>query len=178
MNNRRELPKTATIPMPRPSPANNSSPGPEAYAPRGHNSFLAPMHEDVGRAMQNVIDLQNEVLQLRQERQEWERRALLAEGKVQQLGEDIIDLKEDSAKEISRMKLLHGDAIAHIQKELDYFKNRDAVVQTKLTIGAKHFLDCIQAIEDQDTVKVLSGVEEELTKFSTTADADKPPTQE
>lgn len=170
MNTKRELPKTATVPMPTARAANNTIPGPDAYGQRGHNSFLSPIHEDVGRAMQNVIDLQTEVATLRHERQEWERRALLAEGKVQQLNVDMADLKEDNAKDIARTKLLHGDAIAHLQKELDYFKNRDAVVQTKLTIGAKHFLDCIQAIEHQDEIKVLSGVEEELTKFA----ADKP----
>ena len=166
MNNRRELPKTATIPMPA-RQANNSGPGPEAYAPRGHNSFLAPMHEDVGRAMQNVIDLQNEVLQLRQERQEWERRALLAEGKVQQLNQDIADLREDNAKETARRTALHEAAIAHVQKELDHFKQRDAVVQTKLAIGAQHFLECMKAIEQQDEVKILAGMEEELKSIAT-----------
>jgi hypothetical protein len=170
MNNRRELPKTATIPMPA-RPANNSGSGPEAYAPRGHNSFLAPMHEDVGRAMQNVIDLQNEVLQLRQERQEWERRALLAEGKVQQLNQDIADMRGDNAKETARRTALHEAAIAHVQKELDHFKQRDAVVQTKLAIGAQHFLECMKAIEQQDEVKILSGMEEELIKSITTPDS-------
>jgi len=152
--------------------ASNSGPGPEAYAPRGHNSFLTQaMHEDVGRVMQNIIDLQTEVTSLREQRQEWERRALLAEGKVKQLTSDIVEIKEVNAVETRHMKAQHDEAVAAVQKELDHFKQRDAVVQTKLTIGAKHFLDCIQAIEHQDEVKLLSGMEEELSKFAT---ADKP----
>jgi hypothetical protein len=171
MNSKRELPKTVNVPMPPARSANNSG-GPEAYAPRGHNSFLTQaMHEDVGRVMQNIIDLQTEVTMLREQRMEWERRALLAEGKVKQLGEDILETRLDTAKETARVQGIHEAAMAHVQKELDYFKNRDAVVQTKLTIGAKHFLDCIQAIEQQEEVKVLSGMEEELTKYAADKDS-------
>jgi chromosome segregation ATPase len=167
MNNKVELPKTATVPMPKNPRPSNSGPGPEAYAPRGHNSFLTQaMHEDVGRVMQNIIDLQAEVSQLREQRQEWERRALLAEGKVKQLNQDIVDLKEENARENTALRTMQLEAMAHIQKELDHYKTRDAVVQTKLAIGAQHFLDCMKEIEHQDKVKVLSGMEEELTKFT------------
>ena len=170
MNTKRELPKTVTVPMP-PVRASNSSSGPEAYAPRGHNSFLTQaMHEDVGRVMQNIIDLQTEVTSLREQRQEWERRALLAEGKVKQLTQDIMDIKDSNLMEAASTKTIHEDAMARVQKDLDHYKHRDTVVQTKLHIGAQHFLDCMKEIEHQDGVKVLSGMEEELTKFA----AEKP----
>lgn len=143
--------------------------GPEAYAPVGHNSFLTQaMHEDVGRVMQNIIDLQTEVSQLRKQNMEWERRALLAEGKVTQLIQEIEDQKEDFNKEIDLQNNRHALAIRVVQKELDYFKNRDAVVQTKLTIGAKHFLDCIQAIDDttkQHETSALTAVEAEINNL-------------
>lgn len=126
------------------------------------------MHEDVGRVMQNIIDLQTEVSQLRKQNMEWERRALLAEGKVTQLIQEIEDQKEDFNKEIDLQNNRHALAIRVVQKELDYFKNRDAVVQTKLTIGAKHFLDCIQAIDDttkQHETSALTAVEAEINNL-------------
>jgi hypothetical protein len=169
MNNAKQppMPKTATMPMPaRPVP--QPGPGPEAYAPRGHNSFLTQaMHEDVGRVMQNIIDLQTEVAQLRKANQEWERRALLAEGKVEQLKQEMADHKEDVERDTTRLKGRHADEIATVQRELDYYKNRDAVVQTKLSIGAQHFLDCISAIDkdrkDQENA-VMKTLEGEISK--------------
>lgn len=161
--------------MPTPRPIN----GPEAYAPStGHNSFLTQaMHEDVGRVMQNIIDLQTEVAQLRKQNMEWERRALLAEGKVNELIQTIEDLREDFVKETDLHKSRHLQELHTVQKELDYFKNRDAVVQTKLTIGAKHFLDCIQAIDDttkQHETSALTAVETEINNLleETNKDAD------
>jgi hypothetical protein len=158
------LPKTATMPMP-------TKPVPErAYnmPERGHNSFLtSAMHEDVGRVMQNIIDLQTEVAQLRKERQEWERRALLAEGKVEQLKQEIADTRDDHYKDVAQLKAISAEDIARVQHQLDYYKSRDAIVQTKLNIGAQHFLDCISAVEkdrkDQEN-KVLSAMEAELTE--------------
>jgi hypothetical protein len=164
MNNAKQpMPKTANVPLP-PRPAQ----GPEAYAPRGHNSFLMQaMHEDVGRVMQDIIDLQTEVAQLRKSNMEWERRALLAEGKVEQIKQEVVDLKEDFAKDMATMKGRHIDEVAVVQRELDYFKNRDAVVQTKLHIGANHFLECIQAVEkdrkDHEN-KLMRTLEGEISK--------------
>ena len=157
------------IPMPKvvnvPKPAN----GPEAYAPRGHNSFLtSAMHEDVGRVMQNIIDLQTEVAQLRKERQEWERRALLAEGKVTELKQDMMDARDEFYKDVAALKAIKPRTFRRVQRELDYFKSRDAVVQTKLAIGAQHFLDCISAIDKdkkEQEQKILSGMQEELGKM-------------
>jgi hypothetical protein len=157
------LPKTATVPM----PPRVQGPGPDVYGQRGHNSFLSPIHEDVGRAMQNVIDLQTEVARLRKENQEWERRALLAEGKVEQMKLEIADTKDDFNKDVAILKGRHVDEVARVTRDLDYFKGRDAVVQTKLAIGAQHFIDCIDAVakDRKDTEnKVLSGMEAEMTK--------------
>jgi hypothetical protein len=172
MNTKRDgrnpLPPTATVPLP-PRPAN----GPEAYAPRGHNSFLAPMHEDVGRVMQNIIDLQTDVMRLRKENQEWERRALLAEGKVFELKQEIQDIKDINNKETLQLKGRHNDELAVMQKDLDFYKTRDAVVQTKLSIGAKHFLDCIQAVDEktkQHEGQVLQAVEHEVSRIMTEFD--------
>lgn len=169
------LPKTATMPMP-PPPRPQS--GPEAYAPRGHNSFLAQaMHEDVGRVMQNIIDLQAEVAALRKSNQEWERRALLAEGKVEQLRGEIGEIKDDFNKDVEILKKRHDEEIFHVQRELDHFKQRDAVVQTKLAIGAQHFLDCISAIDkeakERDT-KILTNIDAELTKVIDEANKNEP----
>lgn len=162
--------KQPRMPTPPPNPRAAPINGPEAYAPStGHNSFLTQaMHEDVGRVMQNIIDLQTEVSQLRKQNMEWERRALLAEGKVTALIQEIEDQKEDFNKEIDLQSNRHRLAIQIITKELDYFKNRDAVVQTKLTIGAKHFLDCIQAIDDDakhHETEALTAVEDEINKL-------------
>jgi hypothetical protein len=177
MNNAKQpMPKTANVPLP-PKAGAPAGPGPEAFAPqRGHNSFLvSAMHEDVGRVMQSIIDLQTEVAMLRKANQEWERRALLAEGKVEQLKQEILDFKEDSDNDIARLKVRHGEEMGVVQRELDYFKNRDAVVQTKLSIGAQHFLDCISAIDkdrkDQEN-KALIGLEAEIGKVIDGALAD------
>jgi hypothetical protein len=167
-NGKQQLPKTANVPLPQKSlPANG--PGPDAYAPqRGHNSFLtSAMHEDVGRVMQNIIDLQTEVTALRKQNMEWERRALLAEGKVEELRQEIADMKEDFSRDAAGQKARNIDDIARVQRELDYFKARDATVQTKLSIGAQHFLDCIAFVEkdrkDQEQ-KILSGLDAEISK--------------
>lgn len=164
MNPKQPQPRMPT-PPPNPRPSIN---GPEAYA-TGHNSFLAQaMHEDVGRVMQNVIDLQTEVSQLRKQNMEWERRALLAEGKVTQLIQDIEDLKEDFNKDIDIHKERHQQEVHRVTKELDYFKNRDAIVQTKLHIGANHFLECIQAIDKDrkdNENQALEAVQGEISKL-------------
>jgi hypothetical protein len=161
------MPKTATVPMP-PKPMPSNGPSPDAYGQRGHNSFLtSAMHEDVGRVMQNIIDLQTEVAQLRKSNQEWERRALLAEGKVEQLRQEIVDLKDDFSRDAAVLKANQLDDIARVQRELDYFKARDATVQTKLHIGAQHFLDCIAAVEKdrkEQENKILSGLDAEISK--------------
>lgn len=154
------LPKTATMPL-------VSKPIPEP-ASRGHNSFLtSAMHEDVGRVMQNIIDLQTEVTQLRKERQEWERRALLAEGKVNELKQDVAAARDEFYKDMATLKAINAEDIARVQRELDYFKSRDATVQTKLHIGAQHFLDCISAVEKdrkEQEQKILAGLDSEITK--------------
>jgi chromosome segregation ATPase len=174
MNNAKQppLPKTANMPPPRPET------GPEAFAPRGHNTFLTQaMHEDVGRVMQNIIDLQTEVAQLRKKNQEWERRALLAEGKVEQLKQEMTDLKDDFAKDLATAKDHHVEELAGVQKQLDYYKNRDAVVQTKLHIGAQHFLDCIQAVEKERKdleQTVMVGMEAEISKMLADAKPEGP----
>ena len=160
------MPKVATMPMPqKPIPANG--PAADAYGQRGHNSFLtSAMHEDVGRVMQNIIDLQTEVAALRKSNMEWERRALLAEGKVTELRQEIADLKDDFSRDAANIKARNIDDVARVQRELDYFKARDATVQTKLSIGAQHFLDCIAFVEkdrkDQEQ-KILTGLNAELT---------------
>ena len=173
-NGKQQLPKTATMPLPaKPIPANG--PGPDAYGKReynlpdrGHNSFLtSAMHEDVGRVMQNIIDLQTEVAQLRKSNLEWERRALLAEGKVTELRQEIADMKDDFSRDAAHLKSRNIDDIARVQRELDYFKARDATVQTKLSIGAQHFLDCIAFVEKdrkEQENKILSGLDAEISK--------------
>ena len=65
------------------------------------------------------------------------------------------------------LKARNIEDIARVQRELDYYKARDATVQTKLSIGAQHFLDCIAFVEkdrkDQES-KILSGLDAEITK--------------
>jgi hypothetical protein len=168
MNNTKQppMPKTATMPMPA-KLVPQSGPGPDAYGQRGHNSFLAPLHDEAGRVVQNIIDMQTEIAVLRKERMEWERRALLAEGKVEQMKQEFADAKDDYNRDVELLKGSNIENVARVTRELDYFKGRDAVVQTKLAIGAQHFIDCITAIDkdkkEQET-KVLAGMHDELSK--------------
>jgi len=126
----------------------------EPKMPRANNvppTVIPPDHrnysEEALRVAQRAIDDQLTIQSLSHERDEWQRRALSAEGEVDRLHQQVKCDRLEALDEAARVKNENAVDLAKLQHELDYVKDKCARIMERLHISAQVILDALKEDE-------------------------------
>ena len=134
---------------------------------RGHNSFLtSAMHEDVGRVdAESIIDLADRGRAAPQgDGKDGSAEPCWPRARSTELKQDIADAKDEFYKDIAHSRPSPPRISRGCSVELDYLQGPGRHCETKLNIGAQHFLDysAVEKDRKEQENKVLTAMEAEL----------------